>query len=163
MTQVGNVTGSGWIEYFYILAAPATGTNTVAVVATGTAGIGGASASYTGAAQTGQPDAFNTLFETNAASGNHTVSVNVVAANSWIVSSCYLLLAVPDGNVNNTLRSDLLYDGISDTNGPIAAGAYSVGYHWSAIDTHTIFAVSIAPFVSATITNNNLGLMGVGS
>ena len=60
LTKSGTVTGAGFSQLWYLIN-PATGANTVQVNRTGTTGrLTGCSASYTGAKQSGVPDAQNT-------------------------------------------------------------------------------------------------------
>lgn len=87
--------------YHYILIAPATGSNNIVV--SSSANLGGyiSGVSYTGAKQTGQPDASNT----QAVSSNTTLttSVTTIADNCWLVGYSYHNGTVVAG-ANTTLR-----------------------------------------------------------
>jgi hypothetical protein len=74
-------TSNRW-AYLYRLVGPASGSNNVVISCTATHYLIGCATSYTGAAQSGQPDA-NT---TNSASANSlTTSVTTIADNCWAV------------------------------------------------------------------------------
>ena len=75
---VKNVAG-GFYAYIYYILNPASGSHTVSI--TSTAELSCASASYTGASQTAQPD--NTASATNPAWDPPTVTMTVNTANSW--------------------------------------------------------------------------------
>lgn len=64
---------------------PASGANTVSVSWSGNQTVSGYSQSYTGAAQTGQPDA--TGSNSSASTTSLTVNTTTVADNCWIVSA----------------------------------------------------------------------------
>lgn len=75
------VAGTMW-EYLYYLVNPATGANNVVVSASSSVRLTGVSASYTGANQTGQPDATGS----NAATGTSITTSVTVVNPSWTIS-----------------------------------------------------------------------------
>ncbi len=91
MTQVDNLlmTGgaAGQYIYMYTLENPASGANNVTV--TSSSGMGGyiSAVSYTGAAQTGQPDASNKGGSSSTSS--QSVSVTTTVDNCWLVGFAY--------------------------------------------------------------------------
>ena len=70
-------------QYLYYLVAPATGSNNVVVSASSSVFMAGGAISYTGAKQTGQPDA-NTTGTTGQGSSS-TATLSSVANNCWMV------------------------------------------------------------------------------
>ena len=86
MTRAATVVGgAGHRVYLYYLIAPATGAHDVVVSASDSAhSLRAISASYTGAAQSGQPDASNT--NTANPGTSITTTVTTVADNCWTVS-----------------------------------------------------------------------------
>lgn len=104
MTQAVKLamTGSaaGQYIYLYYLLNPATGTNTVAATSSGV-GIDGASTSYTGVKQSGQPDATGTNVST--ATTSLTTSLTTIADNCWLVGFAYTGSTQTAGT-NTTLR-----------------------------------------------------------
>jgi hypothetical protein len=79
----GQTAGSDRFYYLYYLLNPASGANTVQITAFNAHYLFGASASYTGVQQSGQPDAMNS--NSGTATGSLTTSVTTVADNSWVV------------------------------------------------------------------------------
>jgi len=82
--QVGSI---NTYVYLYYLIAPATGTHDVVISSSGSADIRGAAASYTGAAQSGVPDA--TSKSSTTSGGDATGIVTTIADNSWVVMSSF--------------------------------------------------------------------------
>jgi len=129
MSQVGAVNNAAVDSvYMYVLQAPATGANDIVLTKTGTDLGYVLGVSYTGAAQTGQPDATNTGY--NASATSLTTSVTTVADNCWTV-----LMMKANNNTNSagtgtTLRTDGPGNdqtGIYDSNGAITpAGSTSL-------------------------------------
>ena len=132
--------------YIYYLVNPATGANNIVVSVSSSSDIHAASASYTGASQTGQPDATNSVNEVAIASGDHTVSLTVVAADSWLVATYNSLTAGPVSAVNGVNRAGTYDQGaLFDSNAAVAAGTQTIGMHWNALDSHTIIGLSFKP------------------
>ncbi len=77
-------TGAGTnFVYLYGLAAPTTGANTITITYSGaSAYTNGCGASYTGAKQTGQPEASTT---NSASATSIAATVTTVSANAWVV------------------------------------------------------------------------------
>lgn len=84
MTQIDKVNrGDGRYDYLYLLVAPATGAQTISIART-SGDIKGRAISYTGCAQTGQPDANNKV--TFTISTSISLSFTTVADNDWLVA-----------------------------------------------------------------------------
>lgn len=136
----------------FILVGPATGANDVVV--TGDTGADKTIqrftiASYNGAAQSSQPDAFNTLKSTQ--SGDITVSITTVATGAWITFSELASALDPTGVTNGVERGGTLAVAcLADSNGTVSPGSNSVGFTYAAgSQTTTLAAISIAPTVVA--------------
>lgn len=82
MTQVGSVTDIGPTEYLWYLVNPASGANNVVVTNSGSVTTGSA-ISFTGASQTGQPDA--TYTGTSTTTSSFSSSITTVADNCFVV------------------------------------------------------------------------------
>lgn len=174
MTLAKSVNLGGLTVYIYVLVAPATGANGVVIHYSGTSGLKfGMAASYTGANQTGQPDASNSSAHTPSTS--ESLSLTTIANNAWIFG-----LFVDDnaGTFSGTGAFSVLYQGtggptsaggwngfsILDTNGPITpAGATTVGVSSTAAAADTMLvAVSFAPVAATPSTTPLRTLMGAG-
>lgn len=88
MTQIGGYVTSAdsVVQGLFYLVAPTTGTNNVVVTKTGGTYVASLSQSYTGASQTGQPDANSSgTGSVSSSPWQFTASVTSVADNSWAV------------------------------------------------------------------------------
>jgi hypothetical protein len=141
------------ITYMYGLIAPATGANNVIISASSSHVLQGGASSYTGAKQTGLPDATNTNVSSAGATSLDT-SVTTVADNAWIVlvENCYNFGEAPIAGAGTQRR---VFDGTNggwglfDSNGPFTpAGSHSIGTTRSSNPFNLAIihvAVSIAP------------------
>jgi len=122
--RVGTGGGAEYV-YLYYLVAPSTGANNVVISrSVSTNSLHGRVITFTGASQTGIPDASNTG-QSNSAS-SLAVSVTVVAANSWVVAmmrNTNAAVASSDSNFTMRLTSSSIM--IADTNGAVSAGSYT--------------------------------------
>lgn len=130
--------------YLFYLINPASGANDIVVSASGgLRNIRSDSVSYTGAKQSGQPDA--SAKATNASTTDLSVAVTVVAANSWIVSFGNAIAAIPVAGTGLTSRNT---EGancrIADSNGLLSAGSNTVHWTRGAADAVNAIAASIA-------------------
>lgn len=127
--------------YLYYIVAPATGANNV-VISRSTSGFtSGNSASYTGASQSGVPDAFTT----------NSGAVNLATAVTTIADNCWTVLAFTNGDglftsiTNGTARQSTSGRGIGDSNQAITpAGSYTMTYNAASGTTWVVMA-SFAP------------------
>jgi len=131
-----------WVTLWYLVA-PATGSNNVVITASASTVIAGISGSYTGAAQTGQPDSFAT--NTSTASTSLTTTTTVVA------SDCWLVMGIKSLGVNSYSYSPTGSERISnsqmhfwDSNATIGTGSQAV-VATASPDNHGAVLVSIAP------------------
>lgn len=157
--------GGGRWAYLYILANPASGSNTVSVANTGAAnGYRVAAISYTGAAQTGQPD--NSGQPTGVSSTTFAPALTTVADNSWL-----LVFTQQDngGTITVTTGTERIgsaaFDqyNLTDSGGPkTPAGSYAFGLSSGSSATWSSLIVSFAPVGSAAAPLPFRSLLGVG-
>ncbi len=144
-------TGSLW-HYGFYLNAPAAGANNVVVSASGTCThIFGSSASYTGVAQTGQPEANNKSF--NPTSTTLTVSVTTLTNNAWTILLAKAQDGSPGASTGSTKRGDDGFGGVGisavfDSNAGISPAASNSMSITQALATDPISGImlSLAPF-----------------
>jgi hypothetical protein len=146
MTQVGKIQlpSSGRWQYLYYLIAPATGSNTITVTASGTTFLQGTATSYTGAKQSGQPDSSNT---NSGTSTSITASTTVVASNCWLVMGSGDNVGGESAGAGTTLRNSTNGNAISDSNATVSTGSQSLALTISSGRWGAIIA-SIAPSVN---------------
>ena len=151
-----------WRTTIYYLVAPATGSNTVSVTLSGTTdnAVGGV-VSYTGVAQSGQPDANNGA---NGSDTTPTVNVTTIADNCWVFDA---VVTISNLTCNNTVRWNLVYWGGADTNAPkTPAGSQTMSWTTTASNTWAISAASFAPVsvsVPTVVTGSASSITGSGA
>lgn len=132
--------------YLWYLIAPATGANNVVISASGSAQIQGGAISYTGAKQTGQPDASNK--SNTDTTGTPTISVTTVADNSWAVLALRPSVGgTPTAGAGSTMRVAPT-DGfaMADSNAAITpAGSYSMTINVTGSAGNAMVIASFAP------------------
>lgn len=148
-----------WV-YLFELPGIASGSVAVVISASSAIAIGGAAASYNGAAQAGQPDAFTTNFGNNT---TITTSLSSIADNCWFSLVAKQSAATPTAGTGATTRvtstSGIV---LMDSNGPkTPAGSYSMTADASLTGDFAIIMASFSPSVAAP-TAKLLTLMGVG-
>jgi len=102
MTQVATVAVGTINSYLFSLANPASGTNNIVVTGTGGT-LYGCGVSYTGAAQSGIPDSFNTA--NSSLSTSVSQSTTTIANNCWVVCGGICGNGGLSGGTNVTIRS----------------------------------------------------------
>lgn len=139
---------SGGHIKLYWLQAPATGTNTVAVTATGSVETGGYSISYTGVKQTGSIDSVVT--QTDGVVNSITVTTTTIANNCWTILSNATGCVIPSAGTGSTFRVTGQPAGF-DSNGAITpAGSHSMSLNTTGVCIGgTSIMASFAPAVSA--------------
>lgn len=150
--------GSNLYTSVWYLIAPATGSNTVAVTLGGTTSLGakGGVVSYTGAKQSGQPDAVNGASDP-VGSTTPTVDVTTVADNCWVFDVVFN--GSPITACGNTSRWQQYGTGGADTNAPkTPAGAQTMS--WTA--TSDVWTVSAASFAPAPVAYVESAITGIG-
>lgn len=158
-----NFVSTVWM-YTYLLVAPATGSHAVVINGSTTNTYNVFAASFTGAKQTGQPDAHTTA--TATAADHITKAITTVADNSWV--TFYVQDTVSGTGTTytytNLTQRQANDDGIfADSNGPITpAGSFTgtvtstgVSQNWAAL------LISLSPAVTAS-TVKQLAALGVG-
>jgi hypothetical protein len=122
MTQIGaavQVPADRWLYLFYLIA-PATGAHSVVVSASASIALAGLSASYTGAKQTGQPDANSS--STTIAATSFTLSQTTVAYGCWVVAF-FKAGSTPSAGSGLTSRAAAFGMILGDNAMAVAAGA----------------------------------------
>ncbi len=110
-----NTGGTGrWVSLWYLIA-PTTGANNVVVTSGSSDFTGGIAVSYTGALQSGVPDASVTNSGTNVTTMDFTVTT--VADNCWGVLMVNSQGVAPSAGTNSTLRGSNVNPDAFDTNG----------------------------------------------
>lgn len=145
------VSGAGRVECWG-LAAPASGSNTIAVTLSAAVGSAGTAVSYTGVHQTVPTEAFNSAQATNVGAADATVTVTSVADNCVIHAAC----ATDDTSITagNTARNNVtgaLGSGADEDTGPITpATATAMSYTGvGALQTWAIAGYAIRPTTAA--------------
>jgi hypothetical protein len=159
MTRIGmGVAQNNSRTYLYYLINADTGANNVVITSSVSTKIRGTSMSYTGAQQSGVPDASVT------GNGNGTTitgTVTTVADNSWLVGSFF----GNDGNLaastGTTSRGILDRNGGFDSNEAITPAGSSSLVVTCDSDNYGFVVASFAPLASAAVVRN-LMTLGVG-
>lgn len=159
LTQIAKVNnGLAIWGALYYLVAPSTGTNNIVVTVSASAFLGAGGVSYTGAKQSGQPDASTT----NTGSGTSlTTSVTTVADNSWAILQAQNANDTITASTGSTLRSDhsFGFGVVFDSNGAkTPAGSTSMTFNGSS-GTQSAVMASFAPSVAITYQGNFFHVM----
>lgn len=150
----------------WYLANPATGSNNVSITASGTDGstvIRGVSASYTGCAQTGIPDAVGGGTGTGT---SFSQAVTTVADNCWTVAAVYGngTPAVSTGSSelgHQPATARLL---MADSNSAITpAGSYTMNFTQSVDDNRGQQVASFAPLVTGPVNVKTVDGLAIAS
>jgi len=164
MTQAGSTSGtSGILNYLFYLINPASGSNTVSVTQSSADTITSCSISYTGAKQSGQPDATSSGGPTTTTS--YSQSVTSVADNAFAVlyGNANAGAALTAG-ANTTIRNqpEVSFTGaflVDSTAAKTPAGTFTLNVT-SANQAFAGCMASIAP-VGVSVTRSSLTLLGV--
>lgn len=146
--QGNSDSGNDWTYLFYLIN-PSTGANNVVVSASTSVGIFGMSSSYTGANQSGQPDA--SAKQTAANGGTVTTTLTTIANNCWTVlgSGGARITSASTGSTQRA--TDTAGSAIYDSNGPITPpGSTSMSLTTAAGDRDGYIMASFSPVASAT-------------
>lgn len=154
MTQIAKLQYSSSAEfmYLYYLVNPSTGTNNISVTKSGGASsVRVRGISYTGAKQTGQPDASTTQAGTNTPASK---SITTVANNSWSVMFGVNIDANWAASTGSTARGAASNTQLFDSNAAITpAGSYSMSLTFAGTRNWGLILASIAPDVAETRRN----------
>lgn len=147
--------------YLYYLIAPATGLNTLSVTRTNTANdMIIYAASYTGAKQSGQPDASSK----GASTGTASQAVTSIADNCWAVLCWYSRGDTSSAGSGTTLRTNATNQGgmFDNNTAKTPAGSITLNVTQGGAESNSRVMASFAPFV---VVNNArlLTLLGVGT
>lgn len=145
---------SGYEMYLYYLAAPSTG-NVVLTPSGGSRDMMILNSSYTGAAQSGIPDA-SVINTTVAGQVSLTQTVTVVATNSWLIGTWRNDASVWVAGANTSIVASNAYNlafDLMDSNSAQAAGSRSMTATCSLANVTGIMA-SFKPFVAPIIKGN---------
>lgn len=138
-----SVPGDRWM-YSFVRMAPSTGTNSFAITATLSDATDMGAISYSGAAQTGQPDAHN--FGQGASATSASCSITVVASNCWIVGFCSN--DIGGGSLTGTNRV-ILTGGttrrLNDSNTTVSTGSNTWTATWSGTHNGALVIASFSP------------------
>jgi hypothetical protein len=136
---------------FYYLINPASGANTLSITQSGGDYLIPIAADYSGAKQSGQPDAFATTTDANS-NPSFTQNITTVADNCWTImftSSNSLGFTAGSGSTSRA-SGNFGVSNIFDSNAAITpAGATSMTYTGGA-GTSDVTIASFSPFVSGT-------------
>lgn len=144
--------GDRWV-YLYQLTNPATGSHTLATSGNTFSHI--YAASYTGCAQSGQPDSSNSG---NSTTTTPTLATTVVAANCWMVGFIYgefpVANAVTFGGAAGVIRQNQSTELFADSNATVGTGSQSMVFNNNTGGRDTAMVVlSLAPFAASGPTN----------
>lgn len=160
MTSIGNIRipSDRWINLFYLIA-PATGANNVVITASASS-ILGASTSFTGASQTGQPDSSNS--NSGSAITSLTTSTTVVASNCWLVGIGGVSTGTPTGGSGTTIRNSGFGVSTIDSNATVGTGSQSLILN-NVSSRMAAFIASFSPVGAGAATpSGNLMRIGMG-
>ncbi len=151
MTLLAQSTHNNIRNVTWYLIAPDSGANNVIVTASnGSGSIGGSSASYTGALQSGVPDAS----QVGSSDGDYTGTVTTVAANCWTVLTVINVAVDLSAGTGTTERiNNLRYGFIGDSNGALSSGSHSMTVTSGDGGAISCVMFSFAPAVSANTGN----------
>lgn len=160
MTPAGTATNnSSEKAYLFYLLNPTSGANNVVVSVSASVGIRSCSVSYTGAQQSGQPDA--TSMGSIAAGTTISGTLTTVANNDWIIGySNSSTGGSPTASTGVTSRANTDTSRIGDSNGAITpAGAGTMTFTNGASADMNLVMMAISPSVaaSARILSTNKG------
>ena len=139
--------------YLYYLINPATDENDVIVSSSSADYLQAGAVSYTGAKQSGQPDASTTALSTDT---SVTTTLTTVADNSWTVIGSHQATGVGAGTTKRVDISPTITEAvIADSNGAITpAGSTSLVTTFTSSASQARVMASFAPAAEATTTSN---------
>lgn len=163
-----SVSGAARVE-LWGLAAPSTGSNTIAVTLSGSIASASVATSLTGVHQTSPIEGFNSAQATNVGAADATVDVTTVADNDWtvdIVATDDTAITVGAGQTQRGNVTGVGGSGAMSTEGP-KTPAGSVTMNWTdvgALATWAIGSVAIRPITASDLSSTPLRmLMGMGT
>lgn len=165
MTVVDSLVNSAGNSYLdlYVLVGPATGANNIVVTAnTNPTNITAASISFTGASQTGQPDAHGTVTSSVASGGTQTKALTTIADNCWMLSYAHGAGDQPNASTNFTARVSIGNARLgTHTSSPLTpAGSHSMSVTNSGAGAISLTMLSASLSPSASVVSGNAFFMG---
>ena len=148
--------------YIWRLTNPTTGTNNVIISSSASVDIMAVSASYTGVAQSGQPDAGSTATSTI---GSIIGTVTTIAVNAWAIACTTNDQDNIAAGAGQTMRGSVSVTGIGDSNSDITpAGAYTMQTNRQGAGNANwgMALISLAPVALVAEQNARRSLLGVG-
>lgn len=157
---IGTSSGPARGSQLYTLTAPATGAHNVVASFSSTT-FAGSSTSYTGCAQTGQPDESNSSFV--LAGSSITTSIASQASGSWVVGCTSEILGSGTGyGVGSNTTSRGLNNGFGtnflmiDSNGTTTT---SLVFQWTGLDNALMCVAELKVLATATVNSGFFNLM----
>jgi len=158
MTQIGpgvKTPGARWINVFWLVG-PATGAHNIVVSASSSIVLAGVSASYTGVAQTGQPD--TSTSSTGTTSPFTQTSLASVAANCWAIAMFNTQVSGASAGTGTTARETSFSMLLGDNSTAVAAATQ---VNLAVTATSSGFAGVIATFAPAASTTPTSGFLAL--
>jgi hypothetical protein len=157
MTLIGKVANGSEQAYLYYLINPTTGANNISVSWSGSTILRAHGVSYTGAKQSGVPDANSTATGTGTSLAS---SVTTVADNCWVIAMYRAAGDITAGS-GTTLRGTSTTSNILDSNGAVTpAGSKTINANSSISGGMAAVIASFAPYVASSA--RRLALLGIG-
>lgn len=176
LTQIGvaenDDTGNNGTVMLYDLVAPATGANNMIITVSNSADQeAGFNASYSGAAQSGQPDSHADNHQTGSTSTSFAQATTVVASNCWLVGVGSAYRAGGPGTYGSsqtarqsdttTLRSGDTGGVLADSNATVGTGSQSLTFTCANASNWGANVASIAPVAVASVAMSTFNLLGI--
>lgn len=142
-----------------------TATTANVVISTTTGGSTAAVASsYTGAAQSGQPDSSAKNSYNSTSHTTWSLSTTVVAANSWVVAAMVNDSNAPTAGANTVMRQNSASgNGFFDSNGAVAAGSQTLNFSFGSSGKQTGCIASFAPPAAGPSTVKTIDGVAIAS
>jgi len=169
MTKIDGLLNSDSNNYLQLwyLVGPAAGANNVVVSASSSTNMHALSLSYTGASQTGQPDAHNTQTSSVISGGTQTVSVTTIADNCGMVCLAGGAGDLPTASTNFTNRvsanNERFGDHTSQPLTPAGSKSMSVTNSGAGSESVTLLAASFSPAAATSTSFRHRMMTGIGS
>jgi hypothetical protein len=152
MTRAGTTycPGDRW-TYLYYLVNPATGANNIVITSTFSGALQGSAISYTGAKQTGLPDAAITKQTSSlGANTNYTTTLTTIADQAWTILVAKSSAGTVSASTGSTVRQSGSGNILADSNGAITpAGSTGMSLQSTAISNWGSVMASFAPAATA--------------
>lgn len=155
------------LAYLAVLVAPATGANTaqftVTKVLTASKQLSGETISYSGCAQTGQPDASAQFTNASYSAATIVVTNTVVASSCWLTGGFVDPDITSAGTQTTQVNLTMFNARAADSNGTVGTGSQALTFNRSGTFPVGAAAMSIAPAAAGGTTTHFLPLLGLGS